>query len=157
LLRQLICAAFGPGAWALVPRGKHTIAEKTLSREYALYCLGRFVSQARGEQDFFNKDGLATATEGVKSNALMRCCKDLGIASELWDPTWIRKFKQEHCVEVWATNVKTNSKTKLWRRRDAGLSWPLEELGEVHRPKSTSNGTTPSSDSGNGGLKIGKK
>lgn len=26
------------------------------------------------------------AMEAAKSNALMRCCKDLGVASELWDP-----------------------------------------------------------------------
>ena len=26
------------------------------------------------------------AMEAAKSNALVRCCKDLGIASELWDP-----------------------------------------------------------------------
>lgn len=42
------------------------------------------MSVARGEQTFFNPEGLPTATEGCKSNALMRCCKDLGIASELW-------------------------------------------------------------------------
>ncbi len=42
------------------------------------------VAIARGEQDFFDPSGVATATEACKSNALMRCCKDLGIASELW-------------------------------------------------------------------------
>ena len=47
-------------------------------------CHGRLVSVARGEQDYFDPGGIATATEGCKSNALMRCCKDLGIASELW-------------------------------------------------------------------------
>lgn len=44
----------------------------------------RLVSIARGEQAYFDQSGLATATEGCKSNALMRCCKDLGVASELW-------------------------------------------------------------------------
>ena len=24
----------------------------------------------------------------------MRCCKDLGIASELWDPSFIRRWKR---------------------------------------------------------------
>ncbi len=77
---------------------------KIVSREYALVCLGRFVSRgarmkrisiklidyvrlvgvARGEQEYFDPSGIPTATEGCKSNALMRCCKDLGIASELW-------------------------------------------------------------------------
>ena len=34
---------------------------------------------------------LAMAEESAKSNAMMRCCKDLGIASELWDPNFIQK------------------------------------------------------------------
>lgn len=60
-----------------------------------------FVSTARGEQEFFRPTGVPTANEGAKSNALMRCCKDLGIASELWDPRFIRQFKAKYCVEVW--------------------------------------------------------
>jgi hypothetical protein len=44
----------------------------------------RLVAIARGEQEYFDPSGVATATEACKSNALMRCCKDLGIASELW-------------------------------------------------------------------------
>lgn len=44
----------------------------------------RLVGVARGEQEYFDPSGIPTATEGCKSNALMRCCKDLGIASELW-------------------------------------------------------------------------
>jgi len=44
----------------------------------------RLVAVARGEQEYFDPSGIATATEACKSNALMRCCKDLGIASELW-------------------------------------------------------------------------
>jgi Mitochondrial genome maintenance MGM101 len=40
------------------------------------------------------------ATEGCKSNALMRCCKDLGIAWQLWDPVFIKKFKKDHVAMV---------------------------------------------------------
>ena len=59
-----------------------------ITREYALYCLGRFVAQATGEHSFYTRGnmGYGKACESAKSNALMRCCKDLGIASELWDP-----------------------------------------------------------------------
>jgi hypothetical protein len=87
----------------------------------------RLVAIARGEQDFFDPSGVATATEACKSNALMRCCKDLGIASELWcaaispqliwtqfallrDPRFIREFKSQHCVEVFVTNATTKIK-----------------------------------------------
>jgi hypothetical protein len=116
--RRILNKAFGPGGWGLAPRGEHTISTKNISREYALICNGRFVSQARGEQDFFDISGLPTASEGCKSNALMRCCKDLGIASELWDPVFIRKYKKKFCVEVWAEHVTTKKKKKLWRKKD---------------------------------------
>ena len=74
----------------------------------------RLVSIARGEQDYFNKDGIPTAAEGCKSNAMMRCCKDLGVASELWDPKFIRKFKRENCREVFVEHQGTKRKTKIW-------------------------------------------
>ena len=82
--RRILNRAFGPGGWGLAPRSETIISPKSVSREYALVCHGRLVSVARGEQDYFDPGGIATATEGCKSNALMRCCKDLGIASELW-------------------------------------------------------------------------
>ncbi|KAI9470904.1 MAG: mitochondrial genome maintenance protein [Benjaminiella poitrasii] len=126
--RRILNRAFGPGGWGLAPRGEHTISPKNISREYALICSGRFVSQARGEQDFFDISGLPTASEGCKSNALMRCCKDLGVASELWDPTFIRKFKKKYCVEVWAEHVTTKKKKKLWKKKDDTLEYPYKEV-----------------------------
>ncbi|KAJ1921357.1 hypothetical protein H4219_000674 [Mycoemilia scoparia] len=122
--RRILNRSFGPGAWGLVPRGPHSVTGRTLSREYALFCLGRFVSQARGEQDFFEESGIATATEGVKSNALMRCCKDLGIASELWDPTFIQYFKGKYCAEEWVTHVTKGNKKRMWRLKTRGWDYP---------------------------------
>ena len=78
----------------------------------------RFVAQARGECQYFSNDTITTAGEGCKSNALMRCCKDIGIASELWDPRFIRTFKKAHCAEVWVENVSTKKKRQIWMRKD---------------------------------------
>ncbi len=100
--RRILNRAFGPGAWGLAPRSETNVSAKIVSREYALVCQGRcvhasssggkllstfsssLVAIARGEQEYFDVNGVPTATEACKSNALMRCCKDLGIASELW-------------------------------------------------------------------------
>lgn len=125
--RRILLKAFGAGGWGLIPRGPHTVNNKNISREYALFCHGNFVSQARGEQDFFGPDSLPTASEGCKSNALMRNCKDLGIASELWDPSFVREFKKEHCVMVAAVNVNTSSKKFVWRRKDRTVEYPFKE------------------------------
>ena len=40
------------------------------------------------------RNEVSDAVEGAKSNALMRCCKDLGIAKELWNPEYVRKWKE---------------------------------------------------------------
>ncbi|EDO01990.1 hypothetical protein SS1G_04466 [Sclerotinia sclerotiorum 1980 UF-70] len=88
---------------------------------------GGLVSVARGEQDYFAPEGIPTATEGCKSNALMRCCKDLGVASELWDPRYIRKFMKQYAKQVWGEHVVTKKKKQLWVRKDDEIRYPYKE------------------------------
>ncbi|KAA1466530.1 mitochondrial genome maintenance MGM101 [Dentipellis sp. KUC8613] len=126
--RRVLNKAFGPGGWGLAPRSETNVGPKIVSREYALVCLGRLVGIARGEQEYFDPNGIPTATEACKSNALMRCCKDLGVASELWDPRFIREFKAKHCVEVFVEHLPTKKKRKLWRRKDQPkFEYPFKE------------------------------
>lgn len=125
--RRALNAAFGPGGWAMVPRTPHTMIGKKLTREYALFAHGRFVSQSRGEQEVYNDDGIPTASEGVKSNALMRCCKDLGLAWQLWDPRFIREFKANHTVKVPCTHLRTGQSKWLVRRKDGEITYPYKE------------------------------
>lgn len=92
--RRILSSAFGPGKWALVPRSDHfLVGTKTIARTYALIVNSKFISEATGEQTFFKESDMVTAFEGCRSNALMRCCKDLNIASELWDPVFINKYR----------------------------------------------------------------
>ncbi|RHZ48505.1 putative mitochondrial genome maintenance protein Mgm101 [Aspergillus thermomutatus] len=125
--RRILNRAFGPGGWGLVPRSESIVTPRTVTREYALVCNGRLVSVARGEQDYFTPDGIPTATEGCRSNALVRCCKDLGIASELWDPRWIRKFKAQYTREAFVEHVVNKKRTKIWVRKDDPVSYPWKE------------------------------
>lgn len=112
--RRRLNEAFGPMGWGLVPRSEPTLANGIATREYALIVGGRFVAQAQGENTYFNPEGMPAAVEGCKSNALMRCCKDLGIASELWDPVFIRLYKQRFMQEIWVEHVTTKKKRQLW-------------------------------------------
>ncbi|KAK7512553.1 mitochondrial genome maintenance protein MGM101 [Phyllosticta citriasiana] len=125
--RRILNRAFGPGGWGLAPRGETIVTPKLVTREYGLVVGGRLVSVARGEQQYFDPDGIPTATEGCKSNALMRCCKDLGVASELWDPRFIRKFTKEHGKKVWAEHVATKKKKQIWLRKDDEIPYPFKE------------------------------
>nr|BAK48743.1 Mgm101-like mitochondrial DNA packaging protein Glom2 [Physarum polycephalum] len=129
--RRILNRAFGPGAWALLPISPPIVERTNLIRTYALYCHGRFVSEATGEQPFFEGvASTATAAEAAKSNALVRCCKDLGIGSELWDPQFIFDWKKKYSVEVQCSNMKnTNDRRRLWRRKDRPpFEWPWKEI-----------------------------
>ncbi|MCJ1321868.1 hypothetical protein MMC15_007213 [Xylographa vitiligo] len=126
--RRLLNKAFGPGAWGLAPRGETIVTAKAVTREYALVVLGRLVSVARGEQDYFLPEGIPTAAEGCKSNALMRCCKDLGVASELWDPVFIRKFNAQHVKELFVEHQLTKKRRKMYMRKDGKVSYPFKEI-----------------------------
>ncbi|KAH8666008.1 mitochondrial genome maintenance MGM101-domain-containing protein [Tricladium varicosporioides] len=125
--RRILNKAFGPGGWGLAPRGETIVTPKSITREYALVAHGRLVSVARGEQDYFSSEGIPTATEGCKSNALMRCCKDLGVASELWDPRYIRVFMKEKAKQVWVEHVPTKKKRQIWLRKDDEVRYPFKE------------------------------
>ncbi|ANB13737.1 Mgm101p [Sugiyamaella lignohabitans] len=120
--RRVLNRAFGPGGWGLAPRSKTLVTAKSVSREYALICHGRLVAIARGEQDYFDPNGITTAMEGCKSNAMMRCCKDLGIASELWDPFFIRDFKTKYCEQKYFEKKRR----MVWKRKDREWEYPYK-------------------------------
>jgi hypothetical protein len=110
--------------------GKRQILVHTFeqTRDNVLILNRRLISLARGEQQYFDPDGIPTATEGCKSNALMRCCKDLGIASELWDPRFIRGFMKTHVRELMVEHVTTKRRRKHFMRKDDELKYPFKDV-----------------------------
>lgn len=117
--RKVLNTVIGAGQWALVPRTDLSMDNDVMYREYALFILGQFVSEARGQQQYqpTNRDmTYGDAAEGVKSNALMRCCKDLSIAAELWDPNFIEAWKNQYAIQVWRNRQKYPK--PQWRRKD---------------------------------------
>ena len=118
--RKILLRAFGPGGWCLVPKGPHTLTGPTLSREYALYCEGRFISQARGSASISSFNNPALASESVRSNALMRCCKDLGIADELWDPLFVARWKKQYAIKRTFNDPSGRSKV-IWSKRETAI------------------------------------
>lgn len=94
----------------------------------ALVIRNCFVARAAGEASYSPDNGnqsYATALEAAKSDCRQRCCKDLGIASDAWNPSFIRRWQIDHAVKVWVN--KNGSKFTLWRRKDLP---PLEnEVG----------------------------
>ncbi|KND86915.1 Mitochondrial genome maintenance protein [Tolypocladium ophioglossoides CBS 100239] len=125
--RRRLNEAFGPMGWGMIPKGEPVVGSTIVTREYALIVDGRFVSQAQGENSFFTPDQLPSAVEGCKSNALMRCCKDLGIGSELWDPHFVRWFKKTQMEEVWVEHATKKKKRTFWYRKgEVDVAYPYK-------------------------------
>ncbi|KAN0036075.1 hypothetical protein ACTA71_005375 [Dictyostelium dimigraforme] len=153
--RRILNQAFGPGGWALKPFGPPVVEGRTLIRPYALYCLGRYVAESIGEQQYNPSNpfiSFATATESAKSNALVRCCKDLGIGSSLWDPIFIRKWKSEYAKEKWFENSKTKERRLLWvlandLENQVPYPWKESDYNQVPSSSSSSSSSPSSSSS----------
>lgn len=132
--RRILNKAFGQGGWALVPmdprpvvtgdQGKGT---SQLVQVWALIAHGRYVSEAMGGAEYNPANSRmlwSDACETVKSNAVMRLCKDLGLAGDCWDRRYIAQWKKKHAIAVWVEKWKMDSGWKVsgqiqWRRADA--------------------------------------
>ena len=152
--RRMLNDAFGMGNWALRPLGgfQKTIKTKRkgelneeetiiVCREYALYIRGKYASSAIGEQEYIESNDMMSASdacEGAESNAIMRCCKKLGIGLEMWDRKFISKFLKDYCVQVWR---KGKSKPQ-YRLKDAE-PW-FDETGIVDPDKKQETVPSPS-------------
>lgn len=131
-MRRRLAKAFGPMGWALRPISPTTPpAEKaTMYREYALIAEGRVIATAFGSGKYYENNSrmdYGDTAEAIKSDALKRCCKDLNMLSELWDPIWTREWRNEYCVHVFVAEkekVKGRYTGKIvqvdrWRRIDS--------------------------------------
>jgi len=151
--RRILCDAFGPGGWSLLPLTGYFRTSNSLCREYALYVNGKYISQAMGEADYYpnSRQTWATVAESLKSNALTRCCKDLCVASECWDKRFCEVFQEEHCVRVVVLRDDRGRPKKevQWRRKDGkplknelGLAEDIPRGGIVQQPKALPQSTT---------------
>lgn len=104
--RQRLIQAFGPGGWALAPRAPVRTRDQgggtLVIYAGALFAHGRFVSEAMGQCVYWPKNAgmtYADAAEGAKTDCITRCCKDLGIAHELWDPGWRGEWQRKYATK----------------------------------------------------------
>lgn len=116
--RRRLNDAFGPRGWAMRRLSDVQQQDGLMYQEWALYAEGQFCASATGEHDA--SDGgmsFGDSLEAIKSDALKRCCKDLGMALDLWNKAWVEKFRQAMCFKVLVQ--RRDGKVKpAWRRID---------------------------------------
>jgi hypothetical protein len=151
LVRKKLNQVIGIGQWAIICQGtrKEDISDKQ-ARIYfdgILMIRGNFISRATGENSysFSNQNqSWASAVEAAKTDCLTRCVKDLGIATESREPSFIRKWQKQYAVRVWckvneydrAKNGWIEKPKILWRRRDVD-PFPNETGLVVKNPQPT--------------------
>jgi hypothetical protein len=145
--RQKLNVAFGVGAWAIRPMSKPFREGTRVMFAGELWVNGRYVAFAIGGHEYRESNqnqGWDDAVEAAKSDCLVRCCKDLGIDADLWDPDFIKNWLAENAVAVWCINENTKKKNKLWRKKaDPPISaWPWKELTGSESEQAGSNGGT---------------
>lgn len=130
-VRDKLNQVLGIGQWALI---QHSCTKDPKSNKLffdgSLYIRGTFVARAVGEQEYHDSNPMqswASAYEGAKSDCLVRCCKDIGIGKELWQPKYSREWVKKHAVKVFikAKDRKTNKEEikTAWRRKDQEPYW----------------------------------
>ncbi len=103
--RSRLNRAFGPGAWAISPRGTARRMPKgggeLVVYHGALFVLGRFVSERMGHCMYYPSNAgmtFADAFEGAITDCVSRCCKDIIPGVEvLWEKGWRDEFQRAYC------------------------------------------------------------
>jgi len=124
--RDKLNQTFKRGQWALIKHksSKDPVRDKVYY-DGSLFIRNCFISRATGEAEYHSSNPMqswASVEESAKSDCLGRCCKDLGIFKELWQPNFVRTWLKKHAVKVWIED--NNKKAKIsWRRVDSDPYW----------------------------------
>lgn len=129
--RKVFDEAFGIGAWSLIEAGQPHKAADGYYQAFVFKVGPVPIKKVAGWMSTPGGNAVLTpgiALEGMRTNAIMRVAKDLGVARNLWLPAWCRRWLREYC-EVVGTVGKG---TKVYARKDdeAGhdaLAFALDE------------------------------
>lgn len=94
--RDRLDAAFGLGGWGMVPVGMPKEKDGVIYVPFAMVVDGVPRIYAWGEQAYHDNNKQMTygdALEGAKSNAIVRCGKELGIGRELWTKAYRERLQ----------------------------------------------------------------
>jgi hypothetical protein len=127
--RDKLNQTFKRGQWALIKHKSSKDPDRDkVYYDGSLFIRNCFVSRATGEAEYHSSNPMqswASVEESAKSDCLGRCCKDLGIFKELWQPNFVRSWIKKYAVKVWVEIDKNGQKKKAvsWRRIDSEPYW----------------------------------
>ncbi len=117
-------------SWGLLPQGKAVMKDGYVMWGFYLAIKGKLAAYAIGECEQTSRMSYGETLEGAKSNAIMRLCKNMGISLELWQPSFIRRWKAKYAEEYFDEAKKKN----LWRLRGEPVHEPMAKPEETPVP-----------------------
>jgi len=141
--RSRLNEVLGIGQWALVQHRVIMDMENYVYFDGSLLIRDCFVARAMGEgqkHDSNPMQSLAAVYESAKSDCIVRCCKDLSIASKLWQPEFARSWVERNAVKVWCDggDRPLPKRGYYWRRKDgAPFWWESNQKTPVKTPEKT--------------------
>ncbi len=145
--RKRLNESFGIGQWCLVVKNSFKDPDTSKDKLYVegiLMARGCYLATAVGEAELHSDNPLqswASVFESAKSDCITRCCKDLSIASELWQPEYTRNWVAKNAVKVFIEK-KGGGKGVSWRKKTSAPFW--NETGIVPSNDSASDNNNQS-------------
>lgn len=136
--RDRLDAAFGVGAWALVPLDKPQIKDNRVVYWGFLKARGQYIGDAVGGSQYYPNNAQGSydnSVEAAKSDCLVRCCKALPMFRECWDREYADYWKATYAEQ----GVTAQSRgQKVWKKkgiamRDFTTRPDRQSQGEMHR------------------------
>ena len=114
------------GSYMFLPHGepRPSADGKLIVWPHYFFIKGHLVNYAIGECPYIPTNlqmSYGDAIEGSKSNAIMRCCKGIGIGLELWDRKFTEKWKEKN---AYLSNDTDKNGDRIWKR-NVGTKKPL--------------------------------
>ena len=135
--RNRLNQSLGIGQWSLVVKGSTQETSENGEKikmllNGALVIRGCFVAEAVGEAELHltnQNQSLGTVWEAAKSDCITRCCKDLSIGQQIYQPTYVREWQKKNAIQVWIKDKKK----PYWRKKSSPPYF--DELGPVDPAK----------------------
>jgi hypothetical protein len=125
--RKRLNESFGIGQWCLIVKSSTKDPDRNkLYLQGILLVRGNYVAEAVGEAEYHQDNALqswASVWESAKSDCITRCCKDLGIASELWQPEFIKSWIKDNSIQVWRNTTGKHRDKKSGQLVPGSFQW----------------------------------
>lgn len=134
-VRDILNDAIGYGQWAVYKNDPYDVnngGQNCTLIKGELWALGCYIGSAIGEHTGNDYMSYGSKIESASSDLITKLGKYLGIASELWDRTFVAKFKKDHCSMIEVVNKAKSKKEKrevtewIWIKKGAIISYPYE-------------------------------